>query len=966
MKLKRSTLRDAIALALAVGTAGIALPALAADQTPQEQQASSTSQDKDKDKAKTLDTLVVTGTRIQSQTITASSPVTEINQEQFVQTGATRVDDLVNQMPQMAPYFDSFANNGATGYPTADLRGLGTNRTLVLINGQRVQSGTAFAVDLSQIPSGLVKRVDLLTGGASAVYGADAVAGVVNFILDDEFEGFQVNLGTSAYQHDNSNGYIRSKLTARGFPFPDGNTGMVGKSQNVDLIWGSQFADGAGHASAWLSWRKNDPLFQGQFDYSSCALNDAGTACGGSSTAAKPNFLVFAHDGSYGDFAHLGSSGNWLPGVGERYNYAPPNYYQRPESKVNFGTSIKLEINEHFRPFLDAMYMNRSSSVQIAESGTFFGQLLTLNCNDPLVGTMCSDLGITSTTPVDIYVGKRNVEGGPRRYDEKTSTYRVATGVEGSINDVWSYNVSAVFGRNDVTRIGTNDFLSDRVTAALLGCPTGSFTGCVPYNVWVPNGVTPQAAAALSGVSMVNITTRLADVSAYVSGDLGYSLPWAGNDPVKLVAGVEWRQEQYKLNADSNSQAGNFAGAGGPTLPLSGTTKVKELFVESSVPVIKDAGMLNSLNLDLGYRYSDYDLSGSTNTYKLGFAAQFMENYRIRGGYNRAVRAPNINELFSQQQIQLFGGADPCEGPTPALSAAQCALTGVTTAQYGNIPVSPANQYNQFTGGNPNLKPEQADTYTIGFAATPIKSLDLAVDYYDIRLKKRIGTLDPNTVLLLCAQTGDPFLCNKIHRNPVRGDLWVGSNPATSGYIDNLTTNFGNLRVRGIDLSARYGWDMFGGRANVSFIGTRELEYQVEPLPGVNPSATFDCTGRINTSCRDPKWRHIANASFSRDWWSVNLRWRYYGQVDYVNTDGTQGSTDQLLVQRGNRIGAYNWFDLSGTFQLGQLFSWTVGVNNIADKEPPMVGATLAGNANAPLGYDQAGRFFFTSLTMKF
>ncbi|WP_147652516.1 TonB-dependent receptor domain-containing protein [Vulcaniibacterium gelatinicum] len=954
MRLKRTKLRDAIAFALVVGTSGFAASALAQETATEQSQ-------QGQEEATQLDTIVVTGTRIQSQAITATSPVAEIGQEEFKATGATRVDDLVNQMPQLAPYFDSFANNGATGYPTADLRGLGTNRTLVLVNGQRLQPGTAFARDLSQVPAGLVKRVDILTGGASAVYGADAVAGVVNFILDDEFEGFQVNVGYSAYQHENDNSYIRPLLNARNFAFPDGDSGFDGKSRNIDLIWGSSFADGAGHASAWLTWRRNDPLYQGQRDYSSCALNAAGTACGGSATAAKPNFFVIGS--GYVGFANIrNSDGRWLRGTGELYNYAPPNFYQRPEDRLNFGSTIKFEVNEHFRPYLEAMYTNRTSAIQIAESGTFFADALDLNCSDPLLRTMCADLGINPANPVTVYVGKRNVEGGPRHFETKDSSYRVVTGSEGSISDYWSYNVAALFGRTNSTTVGTNDFLSNRIVDALLGCPTGSFSGCIPYNVWVPNGVTREAAQKLAGTSMGVTETKLTGINGYVTGDLGFGLPSAGGDTIALVAGAEWREEEFSFTPDNDSQAGNFAGAGGPSLPLSGQTEVSEVFLEAAVPLLKDVGIIDRFHVDLGYRRSDYDRSGTANTYKVAFGGEFLENYRIRGGYNRAIRAPNIGELFAQQQIALFNGTDP----TPEFTLAQCQRTGVTAGQYGSIPASPADQYNQFTGGNPDLRPEQADTYTLGFAATPIEDLEIAVDYFDIKLEERIGTIGANTILRFCGQTGDPFLCSKVKRNPATGDLWIGDNPATAGHVVNLTSNFGNLRVRGIDLNLRYGWDMFGGRATASLVGTRELESRVEPLPGVNDAAAYDCTGLINVSCQNPKWRHIANFRYARDWWSVNLRWRYYGSMDYINTDGTRGTQDRILVNAGNKLKAYNWFDLSGTVQIGEMADFTIGVNNILDKEPPMVGTPLALNANAPGGYDQAGRFIFTSLTLKF
>jgi len=967
MRLNPTPLNTAIRLALAVSMVGF-VGSVLAQGTGQATDAAKTQDAKDSAKKQTtqLPTVTVTGTRIRSQTITASSPVAEISQEQFKVTGATRVDDLVNQMPQMSPVFDSFQNNGATGYPTADLRGLGTNRTLVLVDGQRLQPGTAFAADLSQIPAALVKRVDILTGGASAVYGADAVAGVVNFILDDTFQGFQVNYGMSAYQHNNDNSYMQGLETKRGFNAPNGNSGFDGQSRNIDLIWGSAFADGKGHATSWLTYRRNNALFQGQRDYSACALNAGGTACGGSGTAPQPNFYIF--DPSFnGGLAHLDqATGRWVAGIGQFYNYAPLNYYQRPEDRINYGLSLKYTVNEHFRPFLDFMYTNRTNSIQVAESGTFFGQTLSLPCSSPLLGTACADLatplGLTTNGgPMTVYVGKRNVEGGPRFFNTKDNSYRAVTGATGDLGTYWTYNVTGVLAKTNSTTTGTGDLLSSEVQSALLGCPTGSFSGCLPYNVWVPNGVTKAAAAALQGTSVLVTETKLSDLNAYLSGSLPWSLPWADGDNISLVGGVEWRKEQYNFTADSNSQTGNFTGSGGPSLPLAGATQVKEVFTEVGIPVVENAGILDNLSLDLGYRYSDYKLSGTASTYKLGFSSQIAKIFRIRGGYNRAIRAPNIAELFSSNQIALWSGSDPCAGPTPSFTQQQCANTGVSAARYGNVPDSPAGQYNQYVGGNQSLKPEKADTYTLGFAVTPMEGLDATLDYYDIRIQNQIGTVGAATILTGCANTGDPYLCGRIHRNPATGDLWLGQ----TGYVENTTSNFGNLKTRGLDFNVDYNWDMFGGRMRTSLVGTRLISFKVDPLPGVNSSAAYDCAGKINLSCQNPLWRSIVSLNYSRDWWSVNLRWRYFGSLDYINTDGTKATTDKLLVGRGNKLPAANYMDVSTSFQISKQVDLTVGVNNVFDLAPPVLGNTLVLNGNSPGGYDQAGRFFFGSISFK-
>ena len=958
MTLKTTKLRDAIKFALVVGAASAMSTGAAVAQD-----------EGTEDEAATLDAIVVTGTRIQSQTVTASSPVVEINRDEFQFAGATRVDDLVNQYPQLSTYFDSFANNGATGYPTIDLRGLGPQRTLTLVNGNRLPPGAAEVRDISIIPAALVSRVDILTGGASAVYGSDAIAGVVNFVLDTEFEGISITGGYSAYQHKNDNEYMQGRLDARNFDYPSGNSGFDGVSKNVDIAMGGSFADGAGHATAWLTYRKNDALFQGERDYSSCALNAPGTACGGSNTNAAGNFYVGQDtdgDGIYDDgySASLNPDGSWNDAYGAPYNYAPINYYQRPDERYTFGASLKYEINEHFRPYMELMYINRGDSSQIAESGAFFTFVGGLDCANPLVGSLCADLGLDPTLPFDVYVAKRNVEGGPRIRIDETNSFRVVAGLEGSINDNWSYNASVLRAQTRDDSQGLNDFLNQRIVDGILGCPAGSFAGCIPYNVWVPNGVTPEAAAALSGTSIYETSTSLTLFNAYATGDVGFGFPSAGGENISLVLGTEWREETYDFQADSDSQAGNFAGAGGPATPVSGGTKVTEFFLESIIPVLQDAGFVNSLSFDIGYRYSDYDLSGTADTYKFGFNADFGM-VRARGGYNRAIRAPGINELFSTQSIALWTGSDPCAGPTPSFTVAQCQNTGLDPSRYGLVPDNSAGQYNQFVGGNPNLKPEQADTYTFGVIITPMDNLQISVDYYDIFLEDAIGTIGASTILTFCGITGDPFLCDRVNRSG-GGDLWRGSDPNTSGYVSNLTDNFGERSFRGIDLGVNYRFDALGGRFMTSLQGSYLLEQEITPLPGVNEDATYDCAGLVNPSCQSPEWRHIANVRYSRDWYTVNLRWRYYGSMDYILTSGAVGTGDTLTAANGG-VDAYNYFDLSASAYIGEYAELTVGVNNIADKEPPLVGGALAPlNGNSLGGYDQAGRYFFTSVTFKF
>ena len=950
-RLNRRYLRTAL---LSGCAAAVAMPAVAQDSDDE-----------------TGEEIIVTGSRIPNANLTSTSPVTTVSPADFKLAGTTRVEDLLNTLPQLQPGFDAFTVNPSTGTATADLRGLGAARTLVLVNGKRLQPGgiRTQAVDLNQIPAGLIERVEVLTGGASAVYGSDAVAGVVNFVLDSDFDGISLTTGISGYQHNNDNDFARGIQAARGFDLVEGRSDIDGKAYNVDFAAGSSFADGRGHAMAYFTYRKNDEVLQGSRDYSNCALNAAATVCGGSANAPNPNFF-FLSDGLVG-FASIGADGTWIQDDGSnRYNYAPINHYQRPDNRWTFGSSLNYEVSPAFKPYIETMFANTNTSMQIAESGTFFVNAFNLECDDPLLGSACADLGITPAAgagnDTTVYVGKRNVEGGPRISEIESNSFRITAGARGDINENWSYDAYWLYGRNSSNEANINDFLTSRLGDAILGCPDGSFDGCLPYNVFTPlgQGVTPEAAAALGGAGLRQGATDMLVVSGYLAGNTGFTMPWAQN-PVQAVVGVEYRDTNYSITVDQNQLEGNFTGAGGPRLPIDGGVNVFELYTELAVPVVQDMGLLRDFSLDLGYRYSDYETSGGVSSFKLGATADIADLLKLRGSFNRAIRAANVGELFSTQQIGLFGGNDPCAGATPVFTEAQCANTGVSAAQYGSIVDSPASQYNQIFGGNPSLNPEEADTFTVGLVATPTPGASISIDYYDISISDRIGAIGAQTILNFCGTTGNPLLCGLIDRNASTGDLWLGSTPGESGTVSNTNANFGTLDVDGIDINAAYATDLFGGTMAFQVNGSYLIKQEISPLAGLDDDAAFDCAGAINPSCATPEWRHTARVTFNKDFWTASVRWRHIGDLDYNLVDGTPGTQDTLVAANGG-VGSFNYIDVTAGFDVTEWAGLTVGINNIADKEPPLVGSTLSFNANSLGGYDQLGRYLFASLDLRF
>jgi len=1026
------SLQQAVRFALATVTAAAGVSALHAQEAP----APATT-------AAPVEEVVVTGSRLQTPNELSISPITTVSATDIQATGLTRVEDVLNNLPQVFASMNSTTSNGADGTASVDLRGLGPQRTLTLVDGLRLGPGSATGgrnfSDLNQIPAALIERVEVLTGGASAVYGADAVAGVVNFILNTHFEGIKVDAGYNFYQHNNDNqAGVAQVVAAAGDALPSSNVN-VGFAKNAAVLMGSNFADNKGNATAYITYDNQGAALQSKFDYSACTLAPASATtlgCAGSGTAAKNGAggHFYASTANGHSFIHHtvdGLTGQFRPlaGASDDYNYGPLNYYQTPNVRWTAGAFINYDVNSHINVFMNVMYMNNSSSAQIAASGDFF-QNSFVPCADPLLtaqerATLCTAANLAAQgNPYETYngvnypglnmvIGRRNVEGGPRIATFLNDSIREVVGMKGDFGDpqnAWTYVATAQHSTVDSQNGNLNYLSNNNIDQALNVLPgpggtavcggpsspvnNGSLVGqgtgftpnskCAPWNLWVPNGVNKAALEFLSVPLLANGTTEEYVADASVTGDLGkygVKLPWADSG-LQVNIGSEWRQESSSFLPDELNQEGSAAGSGGPTPPVSGGFTVKEVFTEMRLPIAQHQFLAEDLSLDAGYRYSKYSEGFDTNTYKIGAEWAPVRDIRFRGGYQRAVRAPNVGELFTPQAVGLDGSIDPCAAKkatattlTNGVTLAQCELTGVTPAQFGNIVPNSANQYNGLLGGNPNLQPEKADSYTIGWILTPrwIPNFTWSVDYFNIKIDQVIGTVGSNTILNDCI-AGQTVFCGDIHRDS-GGSLWRTQN----GYVTDLTVNEGQLKTQGIDVQGTYRLSLNQlGSLLFSLQGTKTKQLQTTPV--VN-GPSYDCVGFYGATCGagNPKWRSIFNTTWSTPWdgLDVNARWRYYG-----TDESEQTSTNKFLAGTPflptAHIPAYSYFDLSATFNVVKNVRLQLGVNNITDKVPPLVvgsdcstsspqanGANCNGNT-FPGVYDAMGRYLFAHITAQF
>jgi iron complex outermembrane recepter protein len=986
----------------------------------------------------TLQEVVVTGSRLAiSPNDVSISPITSLGSLDIQKSGLVRTEDLLNNLPQVVAEQSSGTSISANGTATVSLRGLGSQRTLVLVNGTRLAPGAGLGVtttssaDLNQVPADLIERVDVLTGGASAVYGADAVAGVVNFILNTHFEGVRVEgyYGFGRYNNDHAD--LLANLAAAHNPIPD-STVDAGFNKNVSILAGSNFADGKGNATVYATYQRTSPAVGYQYDYAGCSLNTpsvlpgpGGLSCGGSGTPATGRFAVYGSTFAGGPVKPVTPSSSYAidPATGafrpysnatDSYNYGGLSFLQRAEERYTAGSFLNYDINDNTNVYSNFMYARNSSEANYGPSGLFTYTAATISCANPLltpaeVGILCAPATVAQnqiafpqnagTNNINLYVGRRAVENGPREDNYLSNSFRETLGVKGKWIEGLTYDLYGQVGINTMhdsqgnyinATSGTNalNVVTDPATGqpACVAALNGTAPTCVPWNIFQKGGVTPEAIAYINVPATYSITTQEFIVDGSVTADLekmGMKLPTASSGP-SFNLGAEYRSESYILDPDYIFANGLNSGGNGAQSAINGGFHVSEIFTEARLPVLNDLPAAYDLSFDAGYRYSKYTSGFNTNTYKFGVEYAPIRDVKLRAGYNRAVRAPGVGDLFAPAVIGAGGTADPCWGPVigavpgdPTSGTIQghnfayCARTGVTQAEWGNIATNPAAQINTSVGGNINLKPEIADTFTYGFVFQPtfVPNLGLSADFYYIRIRNTIISLTSNTIVNNCGQNDSG--CDLIHRGAGTGSLWFNN----SNYVTATEQNIGTISTKGIDLASHYSYDTGYGKVGIQLLGTRVLNFFTAPIAG---GAAYDCAGYWGTTCNapTPHWRHVVNTDWQAPWGGLDLsvRWRYIGptQSDHVSQDPQLAST---YFQPTSHIGGYSYIDLSLSAPIASTgVDIRVGVNNLTGKAPPIIPSgsysecpNTSCNDNTWVGtYDTLGRFLYAHIQMKF
>ncbi len=930
--------------------------------------------------------IVVTGSLIRNPNLQRSSPVNVVSADQIQLKSSNTAEELLRDLPGLVPASGSAQNLGNAGASFVNLRGLGDNRNLILVDGARLAPAELQGrFDLNNIPLAMIERTDVLTGGASTTYGADAVSGVVNFVTRSRFTGLEATLS--------------EQITEQG----DGNV------FRGDIIAGKRFGGGRGNIVLAAGYQKADPVYQGSRSFGVRQF-DSITGLPSGSTVAVPSTFSLPGSGS-----QQITSGGALATIYAPYNFNPFNLYQTGFERYNLYGTSRYEISDAAEVYGRAIWSRNTVAIIIAPGGAFstpvqiplsnpylpagarnqFCAANAISASDCLAASTAM-AGDPAYRTVSSVMSRRSVENGLRYLTAKTTFQDYQFGLRGAITSNISYDVFGAYGESENVVLQENFFRTSRIRQSMLAtrdaagnivCQDPS-NNCVAVNWFGPDGsITPAMNGFLTTDTTVTQRTALTQVNAKISGDLGWSFPWAAN-PVSFAVGGEYRRYKASQTVSAVLLAADTSGGGG--LPnIRGVYDVWEAVGEVVAPIVQDRPLLQDLTLEAGVRYSRYsiDAPGSpsfqTTTWKVGGGWSPVRGAKLRGNYARAVRAPNIFELFEPRATGIGRlQDDPCANltdrgapvsgrPTPSgILRDVCIAQGAPASQIGVIQQPTAGQANVTTGGNLGLRPEESTSWTIGAVFTPafLPRFSLTVDYYNIKVTGAISA--PTTVDIVDGCFNSPSLtnpsCMLIRRDPLTGGL-NGDQTVFPG-ITLARSNLGRLAADGIDVTATYQHDLGFARWMLIASGNWAGKSSFQASPA---SVDRDCVGIYSVGCTSlrPEFQwSVRNTISLHSRSDISLLWRH---IDALRSPDRlfNGTISELGGSFDfNRIPSYDYFDLSFRQLVGSRYSLQLTVQNLFDKKPPIVGGTIgAGGFNSgntfPSSYDTLGRRF--AVTMK-
>lgn len=975
--------------------------------------------------------IIVTGTRIRRPNLESTVPITSVEGESFFQTGQTSVGDVLNELPSLRNTFttaNSTNSLGTSGLNLLDLRGLGTQRTLVLVNGRRHVAGdilnTASSVDVNAIPADLIERVDIVTGGNSAIYGSDAIAGVVNFVLKQDYEGFQIRGKSGVSKYGDLPNHLVSFLAGKNFADGRGN-----------ITFNAEYThQGDAYASGRPNLRVNSRFVQVDTDQGASSdnvpdnlffkdvrfpfYNNGGEflACCVAGQDSPLNFItyLFQPDGTLveqtGDVRGIEFSGTrHIGGNGSTFREGRQLALSPVVDRYNINLLAHYEFSKAFVPFIEAKYVR--TDAKGSTSGPFFtatGSPREIMFTDnPFLNPQTRQFlldyyGAGPDDNVPFGFTRSVIDFGVRDEKIKRETYRLVGGARGTVNDDWSYEVSANYGsfkeKNtilgnvnqqryllaiDAVRDQSGNIVcraqvdpSARVPFEFAADPAfaqaelaNDVASCVPVNLFGEGNVSQAAKDYIlqNTVATGRITQFV--LNGFVSGDTSqwFNLP---GGPVSFVLGAEYRRETAKYEQEALVNAGLTFYNSIPTFDPP-SLEVKELFGELSIPVVKDVPFIEELTLSGAGRVADY--KGSTGTvfaYNAGVDWAPIRDLRFRGNYSRAVRAPNLTDLYTPlgQNFSDTIIEDPCSAAFINAGSenreANCQAEGIP-ASY-NYLYDATLQIN--SGGNPNLREETSDSWTIGAVAQPrfIPGLSISVDYYNITVDNVITSPSAQQIIDACydLQSTDNQFCSLFDRQGPTGEGPRGEEPfrILEGTLQQVILNYAKLKVRGIDTEINYRHTFDFGTFNTRLQWTHTLQND-QFLNPADPSFA----DQVLLELGDPKDEFTWNVELKHGPVTVGYQMRYVGKMvtnNYEDFFSKQGRAPENPDWSNIRFYPDVFYhDAHVGVAVGKRFNFLVGVDNIANRKPPL-GLTGVGAGSGI--YSNIGRFFYAGATAKF